>query len=74
MTNCAGLSGFDGQRIGSVAKDRIRPLKVKFDYKSSFDLLAESKDLREDDNYFNVFMAPDRNQKERIEHRKSVEQ
>ena len=50
-------------------------MKVKFNYKSAaFDLLALSKNLKDDTNYFNVFIVPDRSREERIEHRKLVEQ
>jgi hypothetical protein len=46
-----------------------------FDYKSSaFDLLAKSKNLKDDANYFNVFIVLDRSREERIEHRKLVDQ
>ena len=79
IMNCAGLNEFDGEftaeRIGSVDTERNRPLKVMFDYKSSaFDLLAKSKNLKDDANYFNVFIVPDRSREERIEHRKLVDQ
>ena len=79
IMNCAGLSTFDGEfiteRIGTLDKDRNRPLKVKFDFKSAaFDLLAKSKNLKDDEDFGSVFIVPDRSREERVEHRKLVEQ
>ena len=78
IMNCAGLESdevFATERIGSFDNEKNRPLKVKFNYKSAaFDLLALSKNLKDDANYFNVFIVPDRSREERIEHRKLVEQ
>ena len=79
IMNSAGLSTFDGEfiteRIGTLDKDRNRPLKVKFDFKSAaFDLLAKSKNLKDDEDFGSVFIVPDRSREERVEHRKLVEQ
>ena len=79
IMNCAGLNEFDGEfateRIGSDDKGKNRPLKIKFNYKSSaFDVLAMSKNLKDDANYFNVFIVQDRSREERIEHKQLVEQ
>ena len=62
------------KRIGTLDKDKIRPLKVKFDSKSvAFDLLAKAKNLKDDERYGSVFVVPDRSKEERIERRKLVE-
>ena len=71
--NCAGRRKFEGEfsteRIDSADKEKYRPLKVRFDCKSSeFDLLAKSKNLKDDENYFNVFIVPNWSREERIEH------
>ena len=75
----AGLNAVEGEftteRIGALEKERNRPLKVKFDFKSTaFDLLAKSKNLKDDEKYSSVFIVPDRSREERVEHRKLVEQ
>ena len=75
----AGLNAVEGEftteRIGALEKERNRPLKVKFDFKSTaFDLLAKSKNLKDDEQYGSVFIVPDRSREERVEHRKLVEQ
>ena len=75
----AGLNAVEGEftteRIGALEKERNRPLKVKFDFKSTaFDLLARSKNLKDDEQYSSVFIVPDRSREERVEHRKLVEQ
>ena len=69
--NCAGRRKFDGEfsteRIDSAGKEKYRPLKVRFDCKSSeFDLLAKSKNLKDDENYCNVFIVPNWSREERI--------
>ena len=78
IMNCAGLESdevFATERIGSFDNEKNRPLKVKFNYKSAaFDLLALSKNLKDDANYFNVSIVPDRSREERIEHKQLVEQ
>jgi hypothetical protein len=62
------------ERIGMLDKDKIRPLKVKFESKSvAFDLLAKAKNLKDDERYGSVFVVPDRSKEERIERRKLVE-
>ena len=72
--NCAGRRKFEGdqfstERIDSADKEKYRPLKVRFDCESSeFDLLAKSKNLKDDENYFNVFIVPNWSREERIEH------
>ena len=73
------VNSFDGdfatERIGSPVQEKNRPLKVRFEYKSSaFDILACSKNLKDSDNYHMVFIEPDRSREERTEHRKLVQQ
>ena len=75
----AGLSESDGQcdceRIGAPDGSRSRPLKVSFSFKSTaFELLLKSKNLKDDDQFNNVFIVPDRSREERAEHKKLVEQ
>ena len=77
--NSAGLDAVEGEytteRIGTLDKDKNRPLKVKFDFKSTaFSLLAKAKNLKDNEEYGQVFIVPDRSREERIEHRKLVEQ
>lgn len=79
IMNSAGLYAVEGdfttERIGALDKDKNRPLKVKFDFKSTaFDLLAKAKNLKDNEDYGHVFIAPDRSREERLEHRKLVEQ
>ena len=79
IMNSAGLEAVEGEytteRIGALQNDKNRPLKVKFDFKSTaFDLLAKSKNLKDSEVYGTVFIVPDRSREERIEHRKLVEQ
>ena len=75
----AGLLEQDGQfhceRIGVAESSRTRPLKLTFSSKSTaFELLVKSKNLKDDDQYGNIFIVPDRTREERVEHRKLVEQ
>ena len=43
---------------------------MKFDYKTAaFELLAKSKNLKDDENYGMVFIAPDRSREQRDEHK-----
>ena len=66
---------FDCKRIGAPDSSRSRPLKVSFSSKSTaFELLVKSKNLKDDDQYSNVFIVPDRTREERVEHKKLVEQ
>jgi hypothetical protein len=66
---------FDCKRIGAPESSRIRPLKVTFSSKSTaFELLAKSKNLKDDKLYNNIYIAPDRSREERAEHKKLVEQ
>ena len=79
IMNSAGIEAVEGEytteRIGALQNDRNRPLKVKFDFKSTaFDLLAKSKNLKDSEIYGTVFIVPDRSREERVEHRKLVEQ
>ena len=79
IMNSAGLDAVEGEytteRIGALQNDKNRPLKVKFDFKSTaFDLLARSKNLKDSEVYGTVFIVPDRSREERVEHRKLVEQ
>ena len=79
IMNSAGIEAVEGEytteRIGALQNDKNRPLKVKFDFKSTaFDLLAKSKNLKDSEIYGTVFIVPDRSREERIEHRKLVEQ
>ena len=79
IMNSAGIEAVEGEytteRIGALQNDKNRPLKVKFDFKSTaFDLLAKSKNLKDSEIYSSVFIVPDRSREERIEHRKLVEQ
>ena len=79
IMNSAGLDAVEGEytteRIGALKNDKNRPLKVKFDFKSTaFDLLAKSKNLKGSEVYGTVFIVPDRSREERVEHRKLVEQ
>ena len=79
IMNSAGLEAVEGEytteRIGALQNDKNRPLKVKFDFKSTaFDLLAKSKNLKDSEVYGTVFIVPDRSREERVEHRKLVEQ
>ena len=79
IKDSAGVSTVEGEftteRIGTLDKNKNRPLKVNFDFKSTaFDLLAKSKNLKDDEQYGSVFIVPDRSREERIEHRKLVEQ
>ena len=79
IMNSAGLDAVEGEytteRIGALQNDKNRPLKVKFDFKSTaFDLLAKSKNLKDSEAYGTVFIVPDRSREERVEHRKLVEQ
>ena len=75
----AGLPEQDGtyncERIGAPIDSRSRPLKVLFSSKSTaFELLLRSKNLKDDDQFHNIFIAPDRSREERVEHKKLVEQ
>ena len=79
IMNSAGLDAveeeYTTERIGPLDKDKNRPLKVKFDFKSTaFSLLAKAKNLKDNEEYGQVFIVPDRSREERIEHRKLVEQ
>ena len=79
IMNSAGLDAVEGEytteRIGALQNDKNRPLKVKFDFKSTaFDLLARSKNLKDSEVYGTVFIVPDRSREERVEDRKLVEQ
>ena len=79
IINSTGLYAVEGdfttERIGALEKDKNRPLKVKFDFKSTaFDLLAKAKNLKDNEDYGHVFIVPDRSREERLEHRKLVEQ
>jgi CHASE3 domain sensor protein len=79
IMNSAGLEAFEGEytteRIGALHNDKNRPLKVKFDFKTTaFELLAKSKNLKDSEVYGTVFIVPDRSREERVEHRKLVEQ
>ena len=79
IMNSAGLDAVEGEytteRIGTLDKEKNRPLKVKFDFKSTaFSLLAKAKNLKDSEEYGQVFIVPDRSREERIEHRKLVEQ
>ena len=61
----AGLNAVEGEftteRIGALEKERNRPLKVKFDFKSTaFDFLARSKNFKDDEQYGSDFIVPDR--------------
>ena len=76
IMNSAGLVAVEGEgrftaeRIGTFDKDKKRPLKVKFDFKSmAFSLLAKAKNLKGNEEYGQVFIVPDRSREERIEHR-----
>ena len=65
---------FDCKRIGSLESSRIRPLKVMFSSKSTaFELLQKCKNLKDDEQYSNIFIAPDRSREERAEHKRRVE-
>ena len=71
IINCAGLGKFDGdfsaERIGTLDKQKTRPLKIKFDYKSiALDLLLQSKNFKDDEQCNSVFIVPDRNKEERM--------
>ena len=75
----AGLAEQDGQyyckRIGAPESSKIRPLKIQFSSRSTaFELLVKSKNLKDSDEYNNIFIVPDRTLQERIEHKKLVEQ
>ena len=79
IMNSAGLDAVEGEytteRIGTLDNEKNRPLKVKFDFKSTaFSLLAKAKNLKDSEEYGQVFIVPDRSREERIEHRKLVEQ
>ena len=79
IMNAAGIDAIEGdfttERIGTLNKEKIRPLKVKFDFKSTaFDLLSKSKNLKDNEEYGTVFIVPDRSREERVEQRKLVEQ
>ena len=66
---------FDCKRIGVAESSRTRRLKLTFSSKSTaLELLVKSKNLKDDDQYGNIFIAPDRTREERVEHRKLVEQ
>ena len=76
IMNSAGLDAVEGEytteRIGTFDKEKNR---VKFDFKSTaFSLLAKAKNLKNNEEYGQVFIVPDRSREERIEHRKLVEQ
>ena len=75
----AGFVAVEGEfitaRIGTLEKDKNWPLKVKSDFKStSFNLLAKTKNLKDNEEYGQVSIVPDRSREARIEHRKLVEQ
>ena len=79
VISSTGLTSFEGdfstERIGSPDEEKNRPLLVKFDNKTAaFELLAKSKNLKDDENYGMVFIAPDRSREQRDEHRKLVQQ
>ena len=79
IINCAGLGKFDGdfsaERIGTLDKQKTRPLKIKFDYKSiALDLLLQSKNFKDDEQCNSVFIVPDRCKEERVEHKQLVQQ
>ena len=79
VMKCTGLTSIGGkfstERIGVAGKEKIRPLKVKFDHKAAaFDLLSLSKYLKDDETYCSVFIEPDRSREQRIAHRKLVQQ
>ena len=67
----AGLPESDGQfdceRIGTPDSSRNRPLKISFSSKSTaFELLAKSKNLKNDDQYSNLFIVPHRSREEEL--------
>ena len=75
----AGLPEQDGhfncERIGAPDSSRCRPLKISFSSKfTAFELLLKSKNLKDDDQFNNIFIVPDRSREERAEHKKLVEQ
>ena len=72
----AGLPEQDGtfncERIGAPDSSRCRPLKISFSSKfTAFDLLLKSKNLKDDDQFNNIFIVPDRSREERAEHKKT---
>ena len=76
IMNSAGLDAveeeYTTERIGALQNDKNRPLKVKFDFKSTaFDLLAKSKNLKHSEVYGTVFIVPDRSREERTPLHKS---
>ena len=73
----ARLSEQDGQynckRLGAPESSRIRPQWIQFSSRSNaFELLVKSKNLKDSDQYSNIFIVPDRTLQERIEHKKLV--
>ena len=65
---------FDCERIGAPDSSRSRPLKVSFSHKSTaFELLLKSKNLKDDDQFNNIFIVPDRSREERAEHKKTCQ-
>ena len=75
----ARLSEQDGQynckRLGAPESSRIRPLWIQFSSRSTaFEVLVKSKNLKDSDQYSNIFIVPDRTLQERVEHKKLVEQ
>ena len=75
----ARLSEQDGQynckRLGAPESSRIRPLWIQFSSRSTaFELLVKSKNLKDSDQYNNIFINPDRTLQKRVEHKNLVEQ
>ena len=70
--NLTGI--FSTERIGTLDKQKTRPLKIKFEYKSvALDLLLQSKNLKDDKQCNSVFIVPARSKEERIEHKQRVQ-
>jgi hypothetical protein len=60
-------------RLGKKVQSKVRPVKVTLPSSSIVQqLLSSSWKLRQSDSYKNVFLSPDRTDKERAEHRELV--
>ena len=63
------------ERIGLANPENSRPLKVRLSTDSAVsELLKNSKNLRSDQYFFNVYVAPDLSRDERIERSKLVKE
>jgi hypothetical protein len=52
---------FDCEQIGAPESSHTRSLKISFSSKSrTFELPVKSKNLKDDDEYSNIFIDPDR--------------